>query len=241
MNRKRNQHPHESVEEYAAELKRLYDQAYPARDRQTRREDLLRRFLDGLQDDTARFQVEYNKKTHDIDEAVAHVVNFVETKARLSKSDPYYDRKPRRQTRKVEVNPVDEIDHGPDEDRREGAQLIKTVYKVAKEKEEKNEGLKGNKLENAPGIENKRVQEIVKLVLQNLNSQKEDKETFGKEYKQLGHNAKGSNSDIRTCFFCGKEGHIARNCWKRGNTKNQEKRNDRQSFNSGFRNNKNLN
>ncbi|CAG2194039.1 unnamed protein product [Mytilus edulis] len=34
----KNQHPHESVEEYAAELKRLYDQAYPARDRQTGRE-----------------------------------------------------------------------------------------------------------------------------------------------------------------------------------------------------------
>ncbi|CAC5355424.1 unnamed protein product [Mytilus coruscus] len=79
----RNQHPHESVEEYAAVLKRLYDQAYPASDRQTRREDLLRRFLDGLQDDTARFQAEYNKEPHDIDEAVAHVVNFVETKARL--------------------------------------------------------------------------------------------------------------------------------------------------------------
>ncbi|CAC5411490.1 unnamed protein product [Mytilus coruscus] len=173
----RNHRPRESVEEYAAELKRLYDQAYPATDRQTRREDLLRKLLDGLRDDTARFQVEYNKEPHDIDEAVAHVVNFVETKARLSKSDPYYERKPRRQTRKVE----------------------------------------------------------------NLNSQKEDKETFDKEYKQLGYYDKGSNSDIITCFCCGKEGHIARNCWKRGNTQNQENRNDRQSFNSKFRNNKNLN
>ncbi|CAG2240770.1 unnamed protein product [Mytilus edulis] len=180
----KNQHPHESVEEYAAELKRLYDQ--------TRREGLLRR-------------------------------------------------KPRRQTRKVEVNPVDEINYSSDEDSGEGAQLIKTVHQVAKEKEEKKEILKGNKLECAQGSEDKRVQEIVKLVLQNLNSQKEDKETFDKDYKQLGYNAKGNNSDIRTCFFCGKEGHIARNCWKRGNTQNQEKRNDRQSFNSGFRNNKNLN
>ncbi|CAC5392807.1 unnamed protein product [Mytilus coruscus] len=204
----RNQHPHESVEE----------------GRQTRREDLLRRFLDGLQDDTARFQVEYNKEPHDIDEVVAHVVNFVETKARLSKSDPYYERKPRRQTRKIEVNPVDETDYSSDEDSREGAQLIKTVHKVAKEKEEKNEGLKGNKVESAPDSEDKRVQGIVKLVLQNLNSQKEDMETFDKEYKQLGHNAKGSNSDIRTCFCCGKEAHIARNCWKRGNTQNQEKK-----------------
>ncbi|KAL3864531.1 hypothetical protein ACJMK2_006205 [Sinanodonta woodiana] len=52
---RRNQRPHELVEEYAAELKRL------ARDRKTRREDLLRRFLDGLHDEDARFQVEYIK------------------------------------------------------------------------------------------------------------------------------------------------------------------------------------
>ncbi|CAC5411465.1 unnamed protein product [Mytilus coruscus] len=154
----------------------------------------LEEFLDGLQDDTAWFQVEYNKEPHDIDEAVAHVVNFVETKARLSKSDPYCERKPRRQTQKIEVNPVDETDYSSDEDK------------------------------SAPGSEDTRVQEIVKLVLQNLNSQKEDKETFDKEYKVLGNNAKGSNSDIRTCFCCGKEGHIARHCWKRGSTQNQEKK-----------------
>lgn len=63
----KNQHPHESVEEYAAELKRLYDQAYPAGVGKQEREDLLRRFVDGLQDDTARFQVEYNKEPPAID------------------------------------------------------------------------------------------------------------------------------------------------------------------------------
>ena len=47
----------ESVEEYAAELKRLYDKANANRDEDTRREDLLRKFLDGLYDKKARFQV----------------------------------------------------------------------------------------------------------------------------------------------------------------------------------------
>ena len=35
-------------------LKRLYDKAYPDRDRRTRKEDLLRRFMEGLVDDDAR-------------------------------------------------------------------------------------------------------------------------------------------------------------------------------------------
>lgn len=45
---KRNQKVSESAEEYAAELKRLYDKAYSQRDSETRQEDLLRRFLEAL-------------------------------------------------------------------------------------------------------------------------------------------------------------------------------------------------
>jgi hypothetical protein len=70
------------VEDYAAELKRLYDKAHSDRDAATRREDLLRRFLDGISDDRARFQVEYVKEPADIDEAVYEVVNFLETRRR---------------------------------------------------------------------------------------------------------------------------------------------------------------
>ena len=76
----RNQKAGETVESYAAELKRLYDKAYPRRDRDTRREDLLRKFLDGLYDDQTRLQVEYIKEPKDIDEAVFEVVNYLETK-----------------------------------------------------------------------------------------------------------------------------------------------------------------
>ena len=78
----RNQKANESVEEYASELKRLYDKAHSNRDENTRREDLLRRFLDGLYDEKARFQVEYVKEPRDIDEAVYQVVDFQETRNR---------------------------------------------------------------------------------------------------------------------------------------------------------------
>ena len=47
----RDQNSGESIEEYAAELKRLYDKAHSNRDSETRREDLLRHFLDGILDE----------------------------------------------------------------------------------------------------------------------------------------------------------------------------------------------
>ena len=78
----RSQKANETVEEYAAELKRLYDKAHANRDEGTRREDLLRRFLDGLFDEKARFQVEYIREPRDIDEAVYQVVDFLDTRHR---------------------------------------------------------------------------------------------------------------------------------------------------------------
>ena len=73
----RTQRQGETAEEFAAELKRLYAKAYSFRGETTRQEDLVRRFLDGLRDSEARFEVEYNKKPVNIDDAVYHVVNFV--------------------------------------------------------------------------------------------------------------------------------------------------------------------
>ena len=91
----RNQKHGESPEEYAAELKRLYDKAHANRDKQTRREDLLRRFLDGLTDEKVRFHVEYIKEPKTIDQAVYEVVKYIETQKRIN-----WER-PRKQTRMV--------------------------------------------------------------------------------------------------------------------------------------------
>ena len=88
----RCQKANECVEEYAAELKRLYDKANANRDEETRREDLLRRFLDGLYDEKARFQVEYITEPSDIDEAVYQVVDFQETRHRPLMGDGNGDR-----------------------------------------------------------------------------------------------------------------------------------------------------
>ena len=96
----RSQHPGESVEDYTAELKKLYDKAHAGRDEKTRQEDLLRRFLDGLLDEQARFQVEFNKDPSNIDDAVYDVVNFLETTKRSRASDNG-DKRNRRSVRLV--------------------------------------------------------------------------------------------------------------------------------------------
>lgn len=74
----RRQLRHETPEDFAAELKRLYDKAHPSRDALTRQEDLVSHILAGLVDEQARIHVELNKDQHNIDEAVVHVVHYKE-------------------------------------------------------------------------------------------------------------------------------------------------------------------
>jgi len=69
----RDQQLNESLEGYAADLQSLYHKAYPERDPQTRQEDLLQRFLDGLHDQEARVRVEFHKEPVTIDDAVYHL------------------------------------------------------------------------------------------------------------------------------------------------------------------------
>ena len=106
----RNQRIGEPVEEYAADLKRLYDKAHSNRDRETRREDLMRRFLDGLADDRARFHVEYIKEPLDIDEAVYEVVNFQETKRRPTTLEDGMEKRNRRPMRQINVRQITELE-----------------------------------------------------------------------------------------------------------------------------------
>jgi hypothetical protein len=111
----RGQKAGETVEEYGAELKRLYDKAHANRDQETRREDLLRRFLDGLVDDRTRFHVEYVKDPTDIDEAVYEVVNFQETKRKPISKDSGAEGRYRKPTRAVKRHFQTESGYSPDE------------------------------------------------------------------------------------------------------------------------------
>ena len=72
----------ETAEDYAAELKRLCSKAYKNKDCKIRQEDSVRRFLDDLKDNKARFEVECHKEPEDIDKAIYHVVDFIQTRRR---------------------------------------------------------------------------------------------------------------------------------------------------------------
>ena len=83
---RRKQKPGESFEDFAADLKNLYDRAYQYRDRRTRDQDLVQHFLDGLYDEDVRFQVEFHKEPKSIEQAVYYAVTLHQIKG-VSKTD----------------------------------------------------------------------------------------------------------------------------------------------------------
>ena len=108
----RDQKVNELPEDYAAELRRLYDKSYPRRDNITRQEDLLRRFLEGLVDEKIKFQVEYIKEPDTLEEAVSEVVKFMEVKRRgqVELSDKERRAKKTRAVKYLEISDDDSDD-----------------------------------------------------------------------------------------------------------------------------------
>ncbi|XP_052820489.1 uncharacterized protein LOC128246339 [Mya arenaria] len=93
---RRTQRQGETVEEYASDLKMLYDKAHGFRDRKTRDEDFVRRFLDGVADEEMRFELVFNKEPRTVDEAVYFAVNWLQIRGR-----DRADRKGRYQARRA--------------------------------------------------------------------------------------------------------------------------------------------
>lgn len=89
----------ESLEEYAADIKRLYDWAHPNRDASTRQEDLISKFLQGLLDSKARQYIELHREPSSIEEAVQQVAAYMSV---TSNSVPNDERRPIRQARTYE-------------------------------------------------------------------------------------------------------------------------------------------
>ncbi len=109
----RNQKLGETVEEYAAELKRLHYKAYPRRDKDQRRDDLVERFMRGIVDDEVRFLVNFMKKPEDIDEAVFCVVECKSERSGSRHQEPYGERKMRKFLRRAQ--PMEDRSQSEDE------------------------------------------------------------------------------------------------------------------------------
>ena len=111
---KRTQRIGESVEDYSAELKRIYDKAYPGRNPEMRQQLLLQQFLNGLRNKQAKFAVEYFKEPCTIEDAVHHVVTYMEAQQGTMCNDRSTDRRS-----KSVIFKADTVTYEGDDDRNE--------------------------------------------------------------------------------------------------------------------------
>ena len=198
---KRDQRNGETAEEYAAELKRLYSKAYKSRGNQVRQEDLVRRFLDGLKDHDARFEVEYNKDPKTIDEAVFRVVSFTHVR-QTKERDPYNDRQMKRFTRQIYQDSESEEDSESDFDT-----LERTETRVCRNKKIFEKQVKDARQPETIGNASNPIHAALLEVISKLN----------KIVDLDGRKEKRENA----CFACGKEGHFIRDCPQRDKQQKQ--------------------
>ena len=215
----RTKKPSETAEEFAAELNRLYAKGYKFRDDRTRQEDLVRRFLDGLRDSDARFEIEYNKEPDNIDEAVYHAVNFVQTRHRNS-SEHYSDRKNKTYARRASF----ENDSASEESDTVGEYKQREhIYRVPAAAEQKGKPCGNGKKKETPEpvssqIDSMTVLSDTKDVMQMFMDQLKEITKQNAHFSNNSHNSKSSVARDITCYGCQQKGHILRECPKRGST-----------------------
>ena len=227
---RRTQKVGEKAEEFAADLKRLYDSAHRYRDERTRQEDLVRRFLDGLRDDEARFEVEFNKEPENIDDAVYHVVNFIQTRRQ---TDYNPEKKGKRYARRamIEDGYCSDSDSSADESQDKKANARRVPDKrVRIEKVEEKEVVKESENQKAPEEESENAK-LLKLLLAKIEELSRVSLNRG---QQADRNQAPRNTEKRNrgtnvvCYKCSQKGHYARECT---NVPNQNNNGDRRRFN----------
>ena len=206
----------ETAEEYAADLKRLYAKAYKNRDSRTKREDLVRRFLDGMRDNEARFEIEFHKEPDDIDKAVYHAVNFAQTRWRSS-SETNDGKRFKRYTRRTSL----EYDSPS-----EGEALCETDEEEDRArripvKTDKPQARKTNKTDqqiqqaNTATTEKNDSMMVLTDLIQTLVSQlKNQSSTTDRKPNQQQGKAGFSGRNKIQCYGCKEFGHIIRDCPK---------------------------
>lgn len=205
-------------------MKRLYNKAYPGRDQETRKEDLLQRFLDGLLDERTRFHIEFVKEPDSIDQAVFEVVNFTETRRRPREKDSGSRYRPTRAVRSyVTSDSEDEADMvQPQPDESDDSD----TERIARLPSKGNRSRKITKPQDVPknvsgtprATETPHIERMVQLIekLDQRLSDLENGRVKGHEKARNISVKSEKNTRSRTrqgqCFKCGEEGHWAKNC-----------------------------
>ena len=219
---KRSQLCGETIEEYAAALKRLYDKAHVSRNPESLREVLLRRFLNGLIDDQARFEVEYHKDPSNIDEAVSHVVNYMEAKKTPHTDEGCETGKDRKKTVRFESD-SSETDESDSSDLRDELRLrlkkrkksVRKVFTTKKKNLQKSKTVNSDEAvpsadESISNTVNSLETQIEKIVEEKLKVLRDNTASNRDPVGMAVRNQSGKNRI--QCFFCRNFGHIQREC-----------------------------
>ena len=216
----RKQKQNETVFEYAADLKRLYDKAHSNRDTQTRIEDLLRRFLDGLNDDEARFAVEFNKDLNTIDEAVNQVINFQEAKRCAENLEKSKNGKNRNKIARVAWADLDDSsDENEDENQSKPKKPRVRRHQNKDSGKGEQRGITPNSAPQQSNDHDLLLEVTAKLaqIEKSLNSNNRAEIIPPANLPRIQRSGNIPQRDI-TCFKCHKKGHFARECKNTMNT-----------------------
>ena len=223
----RIQKSNESVEEFAAELKRLYDKAYPERDISTRREDLLRKFLNGIQDERARFQVEYVKDPINIDDAVFEVVNFREMKASRNDGDKHGTRQTRKIARYIPLDSESSDDCEIDTHEIKISRIPDSKQSTPRADSGKRNIMDQSKFDNKSQLSPDIAQTLSQLAqklsdiqddMSSLKKQQPDRQRFHQQQDrqrfqpQQDRQGFQQQPEPRACYNCGRTNHFIKDC-----------------------------